>query len=248
MEAEVPPIGRLDDRPASPGRVGDAPRRFVAREQLPHPVAVPALVTRLDGEADPIWERGERLVEPSGLDAHRRGELQKHGSELRPEVAHALGQACDRFSRLAKLPAMREVAARLHRHHEPVRRLVAPAGEDVCCGEPVEGAVDLDRLEAPCVEAQPARHRQVCGVEAARPVAVLPPRRPDPQGRVPFLPRFERASFRPRACRAWACPRTARRRRRRARAWRAGGEGRSWTRRTLAAGQPPSGGAEGGAT
>jgi hypothetical protein len=186
VEAEVPPIGRLDDRPASPGRVGDAPRRVVAREQLPHRVAVPALVTRLDGEADPLWERGERLV--------------------------------------------------------------APAGEDVCCGEPVEGAVDLDRLEAPCVEAQPARHRQVCGVEAARPVAVLPPRRPDPQGHVPFLPRFERASFRPRACRAWACPRTARRRRRRARAWRAGGEGRSWTRRTLAAGQPPSGGAEGGAT
>src|SRR5690606_17913969 len=47
---------------------------------------------------------------------------------------------------------------------------------------PVEGAVDLDRVEAGGVAGEPGRPRQVVRVEDAPPVRVVPPRAADAYG------------------------------------------------------------------
>jgi len=72
------------------------------------------------------------------------------------------------------------VAARLYREDETGRRRLDPVLDRRALLQPVEGRVDLDRVEDLGVALQPAPLRQALGVEAAAPVAVAPAGATDP--------------------------------------------------------------------
>src|SRR4029079_17671762 len=70
---------------------------------------------------------------------------------------------------------VRPVAAHLDREEEPLRRLAHPVRDGRLAREPVEGHVDLDRVETLRVELEPASRRQPRRVEdAVPPVLVVP--------------------------------------------------------------------------
>src|SRR5262249_59764198 len=84
-------------------------------------------------------------------------------SAARPEVAEPLD--------------VREITRPLDREDEAVGCLLDPACHGVSARQPVEGRVHLDGVEAPGVELEPARGRQLRrGEDAVPPVGGGPPR------------------------------------------------------------------------
>jgi hypothetical protein len=125
-------------------------------------------------------KRGQEVFEPLEVDRPARWQLIQHGAEVRSELAHVLEKAQQRGLRILQLLHVRQEAARFDGIQKPARRLFAPLREGARLRQPVEAVVDLDRIEAEGVMAEPARLRKIGRIEVAPPVRVLPTGTADP--------------------------------------------------------------------
>jgi len=90
------------------------------------------------------------MVEALGIEAKGRRELPQAGAELFLEPQHARGKEIgERCLDLAQPPDVGDVARALDREDKALRGLVVPPGKSVGPLQPIEGAVDLDRLDLP---------------------------------------------------------------------------------------------------
>src|SRR4051795_3814016 len=105
------------------------------------------------------------------------------------ERLQRLPEAGDSLLHPPQAANMRQVATRLDREQEPRRGLLHPCFDGLATGQPVEGRVDLDRVEGLRVVLQPAALGQPLRVERAAPVAIAPTRAADPD-----RPHLRRAS------------------------------------------------------
>src|SRR4051812_23051002 len=106
-----------------------------------------------------------------------RAELPAVGERL-----ERLEEALDiRVQRLQPLD-VRQVATGLDGEDETRRALLHPALDRRGGGQPVEGVVDLDRVEALGVVREPPALRQALGIETLAPVRVGPAGAADPNG------------------------------------------------------------------
>ena len=170
--------------------VRPAQRGTVLGEHLPHLLGPPGGVARLHRDLDArgppgavrrvrpgaavAAERRQAGRQPLGVGGQVRRELQQHRPQPAAEPAGRGHQLGHRFLRVPQAPDVGEVTARLDRHNEIGGDSRLPAGERVAGGEPVEGAVVLDRRVLAGVIRQPVVLRQVRRVQGAAPVAVLP--------------------------------------------------------------------------
>ena len=91
------------------------------------------------------------------------------------EALHALLEVGEAFD-------VRQVAARLYREQEVGRSLRRPVRDGVTRRQPIEGRVDLDRVEEGGVVLEPPPRRHACRIHPLTPVAVVPARAADPHG------------------------------------------------------------------
>src|SRR5580765_506908 len=177
VEADERPVGRQGVLLKRPARVvADHERDAVLTQQGVHRFDEPALVPEL--EAMPAGRElrqggGEAVVVAPEV----RRQLPEHGPELRRpgQRPDPLVEERDAGREVAQPLDVRRVAAHLHREDEPGRGLAHPVRDRALSRQPVEGRVDLDRVEAPGVEVEPAARRQPRGVEdAVAPVLVVP--------------------------------------------------------------------------
>jgi hypothetical protein len=116
----------------------------------------PALVAELEA-VPPAWQRLERIRQPLVVAMEVRRQLPEDRAELRrpDERLDPLVEPFDPAAEVGEPPQVREVAARLDREREARRRLLDPARDGLAPREPVEGRVDLDRVEERRVVLQP---------------------------------------------------------------------------------------------
>jgi hypothetical protein len=99
-----------------------------------------------------------------------------------------LPEAGDRVGDLTQSLHVGQVATCLDREEEVARDLLDPPFDRGELRQPVEGGVDLDRVEDLGVALQPAPLRQPVRVEATAPVPIAPARATDPH---PLHRRFD---------------------------------------------------------
>jgi hypothetical protein len=81
------------------------------------------------------------------------------------EVPHVVKRPFERLLRVLQLLHVRQKPARLDRVPEAGRRLLSPFLERFGRGPPVEGVVDLDRVEDTRVLREPAPCRELSRIE-----------------------------------------------------------------------------------
>src|SRR3954454_17973855 len=184
VEAHERPVrGQHERLPRALGMVADRERDLVPAQQLVDLVAEPAPMAELEAVQpgrQPVERGRERVVvalEPLRQLPEHRAELRRAGERL-----DALVEAPDALVDVAELLHVDEVPARLQRGDEVRRRLPPPARARVARGEPVEGRVDLDRVERLGVAPQPLRLAHPLRVQDAAPAAVLPAAAADANG------------------------------------------------------------------
>jgi hypothetical protein len=112
-------------------------------------------VPGLDRDAGVVREPREARIEPVGGGLQRGRQLQQHRAEQIAQTGGRFHQPGDRLGGIGQPLHVREEPARLHRHHEPVGEPLAPFGEVVVRGQPVEGVVHLHGVELGRVVLEP---------------------------------------------------------------------------------------------
>src|SRR3954447_12269881 len=122
-----------------------------------------------------LRQSGEHCTEPFVVAAEVRGELPQHGPELRrPNKRYQpLVVALQSRVEVSEPLDVREVPARLDREDKTGRRFLDPARDRRLERQPVEGVVDLDRVEVSGVVLQP-EPRRLALVELFFPGCVVP--------------------------------------------------------------------------
>jgi hypothetical protein len=145
-------------------------------------------VPRLDG--DPVYRPGtaQALAEQVGVGRSVGGSCSRIDVEPVPSpAARSISRATGSSGSRSRLMWVRKrLALTAQRKSGGVRSRHFDEGGEL--GQPVEGVVALDGGEVLGVVLQPQPLRQLRRVEAAAPVAVLPPRRPDDHGHGGRLP------------------------------------------------------------
>ena len=155
----------------------------VARQRLVHVVVQPALVTQLDRPAERSGGEGQERVETGDVSTPPRRELDEVRAQRRPEPLNSVEVVRQPALGVGQLPAMGAIGPDLHGVLEPGRRLGGPLLNGRHGRQPVEGAVQLDRVEALGVAGEPTTGWESVRIHQAAPVAVLPARATDPQVR-----------------------------------------------------------------
>jgi hypothetical protein len=109
----------------------------------------------LDREAHASGELAQAVVQQRRLGGERRRQLDEHRPQRPAQAAGRFEEPVHRFAGIAQPPHVREIAADLDRHHEPVGHPLPPPRERLPRREPVEGAVVLYGRKALCVVLQP---------------------------------------------------------------------------------------------
>ena len=117
-------------------------------------------------------QKRKEMVEALGREAEARRELPQHGAELLLEPQDAGGEEIgERRLDLAQPPDMRDEARPLDREHKALRGLVVPAGKSVGALQPIERAVDLDRVDLPAGIGKLVGLQQAGRIEVSAPSA-----------------------------------------------------------------------------
>src|SRR5487761_1246028 len=183
MESQVTPfrggpLGLL----GLPVAIGEAEGGIAVAEHLGDLVPEPRGVAHLDGDADASRHRRQRVAQPRRLGLEVRRELEQHRAHPIAEAGGTAEKGLDRVAHLSQPPDVADIPGELEGKEEPRRHTLPPLGEDILGGEAVEGVVDLHASEGRRVVLEPQPLRQPLRVDAAPPVAVLPPGGADPDG------------------------------------------------------------------
>ncbi len=178
---ERPVGGQLMSLERALGRVADHKRGVVAAKQVVDGRVEPALVAKLEAVAPRrklLQGRGEALV----VTVEVGGELPQHRAHLRrlDERLDPLVEALEPATKVGEPLHVGQVTARLDREQESGRCLLDPPGDGSAGGEPVEGVVDLDRVEQRRVVLEPPGGRKALRIDPAAPVVVVPAGTSDP--------------------------------------------------------------------
>ena len=160
--------------------VGHAQGCAVRREARIHIGVVPRGVAELEGRTRRAGHLREERVEGGDVFLERGRQLEQQGAEFRAQLAGQTAEGVQFRPALAQLLDVRDSPRRFEREEERVGRRRGPAGQHLRGRHPVEGVVDLDRPEPLGVVRQHAAARPPLGVEAAPPLRVVVPGRPDP--------------------------------------------------------------------
>ena len=180
----MPP--HIDERRrGDPGRrrmvmVGDAQRHAARLERGEHLIVVPGGIAELDHVPAAARQQREKVGQPRQVRRHLGRQLEEAGPQLVAERRHGRIDPPQGLLRLLQPLHVRQEPRGLPGEEESLRRGFPPARDGRLGGQPVEGSVDLGGREPPGVEVEPARLRQVLGIERAAPGLVDPARRTDP--------------------------------------------------------------------
>src|SRR5215210_103489 len=161
--------------------VRDHERNAVRLQQLVHVARVPGGMAKLEA-VPPLRQRRERGGQPLVVPLEGRRQLPENGAHLRRrhERRDPLVEERDPRLQAGEPLDVRDVAAHLHGEEEAGRAPLGPATHGRDIREPVEGVVDLDRVEEPRVVAKPLLGRQALRIDQLAPVGVVPARAADP--------------------------------------------------------------------
>ena len=174
VEAQVRPVGRGPRRHQRAATIGQAERDTPFGQERSERIRVPRWMAGLDGDTDRARKRLERPREPVDVGWHVGGQLEQDRSQVRSELARPLHEVGDGFARLVQAPDVGQVSAGLDRKGEVRRDPSRPGSERRTRRHPVEGHIQLDRVETLGEELQ-LRTASVARVEAATPVLVQEP-------------------------------------------------------------------------
>jgi len=179
MEADVTPIGRAPERRLLALAVGETQRRAMTLEHRLDVGHEPACVTRLERDSLARSESRQRGVEKPRVDLHAGWQLDQRRPALTAQLARPLEKALHRLFRIVQALQVREEAAHLQSECEVRGRSLLPLLENGRFRQVIEGVVDLGGLKTLGEVLEPARLRELRGVERAAPVGVLPAGGPD---------------------------------------------------------------------
>lgn len=188
MKAQIDEVARHSDVSWPSRRVADDQRDIPAPQKRERVLREPRGIARLD-RVPPALRR-DHLEEPLCalfIELHSRRQLHENDCGLGPEAGERAVRALDAVALDAvALDAValdvqaldvRDEAVELHGVDEIVRDGPTPFLERLLSGLPVEGIVELDRIEGARVVPEPFRRREILRIEASLPVLVLPARR-----------------------------------------------------------------------
>ena len=146
-------------------------------KQREHLVCIPRGLPEFDGVTASPRQRLQKRFETG--EAHRRQwparrQLIKDRPERRAEQFCARKEELERTLGILELLHVRQIPARFQGVYEPARHAPAPGSESRGVGQPIEGVIDLNGIEALGVVLQPPALRQVGRIEVATPMFVLP--------------------------------------------------------------------------
>src|SRR5665647_3414885 len=155
--------------------VADHERGAVRAQQCVDLLCEPARMAELEAVALLARQSCKRVREPLVVALERRWKLPEDRPHLRAveQRLEPLGETLEPGAELEQALDVREVPRSLDREEEARRRDALPVGDGVAAGQPVEGAVDLDRVEVPRVVLEP-RARREAAVELVLPAGVVP--------------------------------------------------------------------------
>src|SRR5262245_25837361 len=97
-------------------------------------------------------------------------QLIQDGTEMTAQRLHTAEQPPERFLGVLQFLHVSEKAAGFYSIEKTARRTGGPASERRFLRKSVEGVVDLDRIERPCVVFEPPAFRHRCRIKIAAPV------------------------------------------------------------------------------
>ena len=130
------------------------------------------------GRPHPMSEHREEAAEPLEVHGEARRELEQYRPQAGPQLPGPGPQELHRVTAVPHPADVGDEPTGLDGDHEPLGGLLPPSGE----------GPGVDRWEPGGEEPQAGSFGQVSGVEAAPPVDVLPPARPDQLGHAFTLP------------------------------------------------------------
>ena len=162
--------------------VGQDERGVVPTEHVAQLGHEPALMPGLDRHPHIAPEGLECPLESIEVDLEGRRKLKKDRPESIAQDRCALHQVVDRTLRVVEPLDVRQVSTGLYPEHEPVGHGMAPATERRRRRHPVEGHVELDRVEVLGEVREPIAALDEPRVERSAPVLVVEAGGPDEDG------------------------------------------------------------------
>src|SRR4030095_13242240 len=164
-----------------PLHVVQAERDLIATQQRIHAIVVPGGLPEF--HRVPITGRKHRqeVLEALEVDGPARRKLIQHRAQLGTELPDVFEEAAQRILGILELLHVCQEATGFDGVDKASRRLLSPFRKCARLRQSVEAVVDLDRIEAEGVMAEPARLRQVGRIEVAAPMFVLPSGTADPK-------------------------------------------------------------------
>ena len=182
VEADVGPVGGQLPRVVGQ-HVVEAQRRAVAAEDLERVVVQPRRLPQLHRPAEVAGQAvglGEELVEPLGVAPPAGWQLHQCRPQRRAEPPGPVEVVRQPGDGVAELHAVGAELAELDGVQESGRRGRGPRLRRLRRGQPVEGRVELHRVEQRRVVGEPPLGGELLRVHDATPVAVEPPRATHP--------------------------------------------------------------------
>src|SRR2546423_6675713 len=156
------------------GVVGNTEGDAMRLEQVEYGGHEPGVVPELQGDARVGRQQANEALEALEVQVEVRLELKEDRTKLGAEPAGCVNNQVDRFRLDCQPLDMGDVAAALDGEKEARRRLLRPANKALPRRPPIEGVIELDRVQVLGVESELLARRVLLGIEALTPVRIRP--------------------------------------------------------------------------
>src|SRR5438445_2073296 len=156
------------------GVVGNTKGDAMRPQQAEYGGHEPGVVPEFQCEAPVGWQQANEALKAREVEVEVRLELKEDRTKLGVEPAGRVDNQVDRFRLDRQTLDMGDVATALDGEEEARWRLLRPANKTLPRRLPIEGVIELDRVEVLGVEGEVLARRELLGIEALTPVRIRP--------------------------------------------------------------------------